>query len=283
MRVGGSFERTATKHMALNKFVGQIAGAASCLPIANVVFIDACTGNGRPNRFSYTSSPEIFAHHMHWLADHRVAVHGYFIESDSGTFAELERSVPIIGQKLGWDRLAEHLTLIPGDYRSLDVINQLTRITAETVVFIFIDPNSANKVGFPISLKTILPRLTTWFCTLGCNASGLKGYTVLADRLKWLASFNDLLNSVKFHQEAVLIRLEKDDNQWAYLINVPDQWRNRTEAVIGSLQKQWSKGMRYYWQTDARFKVIVRELFLTKEEIKEYYQPRLFPNEGNFY
>ena len=58
LRVGCSFEHTACKHTALHKFSGQIAGAGSRLPgVSNVVFIDACTGDGKANPFSLTSSP----------------------------------------------------------------------------------------------------------------------------------------------------------------------------------------------------------------------------------
>jgi hypothetical protein len=246
LKVGCSFEHTACKHTALYKLAGQIAGATSRLSgVSNVVFIDACTGDGKPNPFSFTSSPEILAHHMQWLHQHRVPVRCYLIESHQCTFIELEKSVALIAEKLGWPELLQHFVLIRGDYRSPEIVSRLVDATDQSVVFLCIDPNSVHQVELSRELRARLPALTTWFVTLGCNVAGIK-QSVLDERQKSFERVKYLLGTVQSHQDVCLVRLDRDASQWAYLLNCPLKWREKTDGAIRSLSKIWPKGVSSY-------------------------------------
>jgi hypothetical protein len=276
LKVGCSFEHTACKHTALRKFSGQIAGAGSSLPeISNVVFIDACTGNGKRNPFSLTSSPEIFAHHVYWLHQRGVKVRCYLIESDQCTFVELQESVASIAPNLGWPELLQHVVLIHGDYRSPDIVSRLIDVIDQSVVFLCIDPNSVHQIELSAELRAKLPALTTWFVTLGCNVAGTKR-SLLGERQKCFERVQYLLGTVRPHQDVCLVRLERDASQWAYLVNSPVKWRDKTDNIIRSLSKIWPKGVSSYWHSDGMLLSAAKELFLTKAEIDTARQPRLF-------
>ena len=276
LRVGCSFEHTACKHTALHKFSGQIAGAGSRLPgVSNVVFIDACTGDGKANPFSLTSSPEIFAYHMKWLHQQGMNARCYLLESNQCIFVELEKSVTLIAQNLGWPELLQYFVLIRGDYRSPEIVSQLIDLTDQSVVFLYIDPNSVQQVELSHELRAQLPALTTWLVTLGCNVTGIKR-SLLGERQKCFERVKYLLGTVQSYQDICLVRLERDASQWAYLVNSPMKWRDKADNVIRSLSKIWLKGVSSYWHSDGTLLPAAKELFLTKTELAEIRQPRLF-------
>jgi hypothetical protein len=255
---------------------GQVTGAASRLSgVSNVVFIDACTGDGKPNPFSLTSSPEIFAYHVHWLHQRGMKVCCYLIESDQCTFIELEKSVTLIAEKLGWPELLRHFVLVRADYRSPEIVSRLIDVTDQSVVFLYIDPNSVHQVELCHELRVRLPALTTWHVTLGCNVAGIKR-SLLGERQKCFERVKYLLRTVQPYQDACLVRLERDASQWAYLVNSPMKWRDKTDSVIRSLSKIWPRGVSSYWHSDGTLLPAAKELFLTKAEIDEVRQLRLF-------
>jgi hypothetical protein len=271
--VGASEDRTKMKHSALDKFLGANVGAASVMH-RDVVLIDLTAGDGQPSQFSDTSSPEIFAKHLHF--PNKNGRHLYLVESSRTTFRQLQDSIPWISLRIKWPELADYLTVICGDHRNNEVADQLTRITPQSVVFLFLDPNTAAQVELSPTLLSRLPEYTTWMVSLGVNAHGTKRAS-FSTRSKWLKEIFNLLRTVdRTHQDAVLIVLKGDSDQWAYLVNTPSVWRNKTETLIRSLRKNWPKGITHYWLSDGTLIPALRELFLTNDELKKYRQPELF-------
>jgi hypothetical protein len=265
--VGESFDRTNFKHTALNKFSGQVAGAASCMAwVDKVIFIDACAGDGHRSAYSGTSSPEIFAKHLCWLRNQGCNAKGYLIEANAHTFMRLKASIAALAQEAGFEQLLEIFTLIHGDYRSAEVAAQINLPTEQTITFLNIDPNHVDDVELSESLRTRLSLLTTWMVSLGCNANGIKRMP-WEERRKWFDRLEYLLSLLEPHQDASLIRLDRDEAQWAYLLSIPRKWRDKTQATIRSLSRLWPKGIRCYWHSDGTLLPAAKELFLTKTEL----------------
>jgi hypothetical protein len=275
-KVGASLDRTVIKHKFLRKVSGAVTGAGTMLPGTDqIIFIDGCAGDGKRNEFSGTSSPEIFATHLHWLYKRGFPGKGYLIESDKEIFRELENSIPSIAQQIGFPELPAHLTLINDDYRSADVANKIGLIAPNAVCFLYIDPNNVDRVELSPELCALLPKLTSWMVTLGCNASGVKRSPPV-NRDKWLKRLVYLLGFVYDHQDACLVTLDGDSSQWAYLLNIPYVWRHRIEKDIDSLQKLWPHGLHHYWHSDGQLLPAAKELFLTKAELSAIRQLFLF-------
>lgn len=129
-----------------------------------------------------------------------------------------------------------------------------------------IDPNHVDNVELSPFLRRRLPPLTTNLVTLGCNANGIKRLPPV-ERKKWFDRLEYLLSLLKPYHDACLIRLERDEGQWAYLLSVPRKWCDRTEPTIRSLGKFWPKGITRYWFSEGRLLEAAKELFLTKAEI----------------
>jgi len=122
------------------------------------VLIDACSGDGRPSQYSETSSPEIFAKHLQWLIEKRGRrAHGYLIEINRATLAQLQTSIGDIAQRINFPRLEEHLTLIHTDYRWLS--RSHLELTDQSIIFLYIDPNNMNLVELPHQLMMSLPTM----------------------------------------------------------------------------------------------------------------------------
>jgi hypothetical protein len=267
MPVGESFGRTKFKHTALNKFSGQVAGAASCMGrVDKVIFIDACAGDGHRSVYSGTSSAEIFAKHLCWLKARGCRAKAYLIEANHHTFMRLEAAMSALAQEAGFEQLPEILTLIRGDYRSAQVAAQIDLPTEQTVTFLHIDPNHVDDVELSESLRTRLSLLTTWMVSLGCNANGTKRMP-WEERRKWFDRLEYLLSVLEPHQDASLICLDRDEAQWAYLLSIPRKWRDKTQATIRSLSLLWPKGIRCYWHSEGTLLPAAKELFLTKAEL----------------
>jgi hypothetical protein len=274
-KVGESFERTFCKHTILNKISGKFAGAASRLGLDRVVFIDACAANGIPSQFSRTSSPEIFCKHLKFLHDCRCPALAYLIEIDRAIFDRLKTSITAIAAKLAFPQLRENLMLVHGDYRTPSVVDLLGPFTDDTALFMFVDPNTPPQIELVAALRSKLPPLTTWMVSLGVNAGGIKRLPQ-TERLEWFGRVKDLVDCVQWYQDAALIRLENDSSQWAYLLNVPEKWRQQTEADIQALQKYWPRGISHFWLSDRKLLPAAKELFLTRSEVARITQPELF-------
>lgn len=267
LEVGESFDRTNFKHTALNRFSGQVAGAASCMAWVNkVIFIDACAGDGHRSAYSGTSSSEIFAKHLCWLKRKGCYAKGYLIEANGHTFMRLEAAMSALAQEAGCEQLPEILTLIRGDYRSAQVAAQIDLPTEQTVTFLHIDPNHVDDVELSEYLRARLSPMTTGMVTLGCNANGIKRMP-WEERRKWFDRLEYLLSLLEPHQDASLICLDRDEAQWAYLLSIPRKWRDKTQATIRSLSRLWPKGIRSYWHSDGTLLPAAKELFLTKTEL----------------
>ena len=260
-RVGSSGSRTPGKHALLNSITGRESGVALHLtPASRYIMIDLTAGTGLPDQHSGTSSPEILIKHMRIANTRRAGQSEVVLVEKAGNHAAhlLTRYSEVVGT-----------TIIEGDARSPELIGTIWR--GGDCVFINNDPNKITDFALTEELLQRLPHKTTTLSTLGCNASGLKRLPK-EDRDGWYDHANlvrDMLRRRR-HHDALLVALERDSDQWAYLITGPSKWRAHYERDAREAFKGWEKGVRMVWATDSgRFGQELDRLFRTGQERAE--------------
>jgi len=281
-RVGAS-QHSPIKHALYRILGGQCIGAASKIDkFKKTLLVEACAGDGNPNEYSGTSSPEISYRLVKGSLKLRQDIRCLLIEKREYTAEQLVQNLcrqwddGYLLRQEGeiWirDEALKYIEVIPGDYRSEAVADRIAKLIMpdETTVFLYIDPNKASDVELSEWLKVVLPWATTMLITLGCNVGGSKRLPIEhPDRESWYERLEYLLRLKRQHHDACLIRLERDGSQWAYLVTVPRVWRERTDKSIVALCKlHWPKGIQICWLSDSKkaFWNCAAYLFLTKAE-----------------
>lgn len=256
--VGQSPDRTPGKHALLNQLLGREVGAYqhSFLRHHPRYHIDLCAGDGHPTDSSHTSSPTIFQDHTTYLRQKMVRVDLVLIEKAANTFGALQANT----------QPHPHTTLVHGDSRDPGVVPRFPA-NPNTSVFIHNDPNSIHHFALTPELVDRLPKHTTVLCTLGCNVGSLKRLPE-EDRAGWYHHVNTVTGMMAKHHDALLIALNNDASQWAYLITGPTKWQNRYRKDADRAFAKWSKGITYYQYRTQRhqFDDLCDQLFRTKAE-----------------
>lgn len=253
VHVGKSW-RTPIKHTLLNRIVGREAGMlARCKPrflALPYVMIDLCAGDGVDTLESGTCSPGILYKHSKFLGDN---CHRVLVEKDPNTFAQLQTSPYAVGAAVV-NRDAQ-LIRFPADYDKLS-----------TPAFIHHDPNTVHSWSLTTELILSCPKRTTTLSTLGCNAGGIKQLPKHL-RDEWFEKLDTLLGFLPLHHDACVVALQKDHDQWAYLLTGPKRWKDKyTEDIRGAF-RQSPKGYEHAWHSDGSdFDSIIQKLFLTGKE-----------------
>jgi hypothetical protein len=249
--VVGSSERTRGKHEFLRADLGRAIGAASQVPFLrslNHVFVDLCAGDGAPTESSGTSSPLILRGHQMWRGWRGPPIELLLVEKHSKTAAKL------LAATRDWART----TVLEQDARELD-------LPPHTVRYLHADPNTV--LGFPLGarLASQLGQHDLTFSTLGCNAGGLKRVGT-GQREQWLYDALHFAQHLPESHIAVLITLNRDMAQWAYLSTGPRRWVERTEAAARKKFASWGPGVTITRSTDADFRYALESLAYTEAE-----------------
>lgn len=258
--VGRSSSRTPFKHWILNAELGRLCGifsrpqtAAKVPARANpFLVVDLCAGDGEVSG-GMNSSPAIIAHHLGWAEAHGVRVQGVLIEKVVGTFEMLVKNIPA----RPW------LEFIHGD--ALDFVAKCRPMQG---VFIHSDPNHIHDWPISEALLEGLSETTTMLCTLGCNVGGLK-MLPREDRAKWYDRVAACIKGMPRYHDAVLVTLEGDAAQWAYLLRLPAKWTEdtcRNIVTVGSRYTDFGLNLASYRNSRDQFRAMEDRLFLTAKE-----------------
>lgn len=267
----GQSQRTKGKHFLLNSLIGQECGVmisseryGRSYPFRPYFVIDLCAGDGRSSFESDTSSPAVIQKHMAYLTRNRVPIiEPVFCEKNKAAFDHLKKQI-----KIG--------TAVNADARSiefLDFINERISGRSDFTTFIHNDPNLVMDWAITEALLNLLNvSAFTTYSTLGCNVGGVKRLP-FENRLKWRLNVESLLKTVPAHHCAILVSLEGDAAQWAYLVTVPNRWLEKTfkvtqkafrktpfEVIVNVARRQGASDLDFYRQLDI--------LTLTKKEME---------------
>jgi hypothetical protein len=260
----GASHRTPFKHWLLDGLLAKTACAAACMSrIKDFNIVDCCAGDGHPNAFSGFSSPQIVARYVQHASELAIKrsrdfrVRAFLIEREPHICTILRTNI-------------DHplCKVVNGSYLSPNVIEQFACNRFDAACFLNIDPNHVNELQFPHALQNVLPKLTTFLTSLGCNAGGLKRLS-FEHREKWYVVLQNLRSIMLRTHDGALVRLEKDDAQWAYFFTIPYQWRKDAIQIIRRVQRQhWAKGVEHYWISDQEglFWDMADRLFLRESE-----------------
>jgi hypothetical protein len=104
--------------------------------------------------------------------------------------------------------------------------------------------------------------------TLGCNVGGLKRLS-LEDRAGWFDYVRAIVNDMPTYHDALLIALDGDSAQWAYLLRLPCKWSGITQNAIhttGAKFSDYPLSVASFRDSRAEFDSLQIRLFLTKVE-----------------
>lgn len=262
--VGVSY-RTPGKHAALNAFLGKCVGVATTPRFRAISMngsfhvIDCTAGDGRGSEFSTATSPGIICRHLKFLTDRKLPCKAEFYERSQSSAATLKQEV------LTWPVIND------------DAANLVPTWKQNDVLFVVNDPNTINDWVLPKALSNA-PTMTTVFSTLGCNVGGLKRLK-REEREVWYTHVEDQLLLLQTWHDALIVTLEGDKSQWAYLVNSPtaEGWQTDLERSFEKAFRDTGHTLRMAWfksQSD-KFKDILDDLFLTRKERKDQNQSPL--------
>lgn len=286
MSVGMS-DRTKGKHALLNKLLGREFGVISnsvnlweksrTLPKAvrgnhrmpnlfsdGRLILDLCAGDGQSTMQSGTSSPEIIRHHCSNYRNYgylsRWNCKVVLCERDSISYTKLKRKI------LEFPGYVD-VTPVFADVRSPDFLTEaMFDFSGYSSAFVHADPNKIT--DWPITKELInnLPYNTTWLITMGCNAGGLKRLP-WSERKQWYTLMDDFLGSRPQHHDTLLVYLEKDSAQWAYMVSGPQCWQGEYEKDAVKAFSYWPKGISGCWASHEMFGDYLDWLFKSRAEL----------------
>lgn len=262
--VGVSY-RTPGKHAALNAFLGKCVGVATTEKFLRISgggtfhVIDCTAGDGQHSEFSTATSPGIICRHLQFLQNRKLPCCAEFYERSQKSAALLMQAVKT------WPVINDDAANIVPSWKSNDVL------------FVVNDPNTIADWILPKALEQA-PKLTTVFSTLGCNVGGLKRLK-REEREVWYSHVENQLALLQPWHDALIVTLDGDKSQWAYLVNSPtaEGWQAGLESAFQKAFKDTGHALRMAWHRDqsSEFQDILDDLFLTRKERAETKQPPL--------
>lgn len=283
--VGVSEGRTPFKHDLMNRILGQTIGACAygsarirCARRWHVD--DLCAGDGVISAESGRCSPQIIRHHLNFKTG------GAYLRSTGGSATATL-----------WERDAEsfsRLRELHGDDPNITLRNEDSSafewgIKDDAVRVVIADPNNIDQIPLRRAFyDDHMPVFGSLLVTMGCNASGLKRLP-RERREEWLA-VADIGAVKRRNHEAILVTLNGDSSQWAYLFVFPNKWAqqlcNMAElSAIGNGTAKapgyWKQGVdivRYNVDGAGAWRAAFERLVLTRQELLCRDQPGLWPD-----
>ena len=208
----GRGARTPFKHKILDKFLGKIAGVISCSDwlTKDLLVVDMCAGDGVDSEESGTCSPRIITKHTAWAAEHGINAHAVLIEKNAKSFASLQ----------------EHFSAPGVELLHMDASDYQLPFNSPDNRFLHLDPNSAATMPKPESWGPMLNDRSLMLMTLGCNASGVKKGP-LHLREPWFDYVGTVKQWLPTRFDILFVPLLHDSHHWAYLIVLPNVWRDK--------------------------------------------------------
>jgi hypothetical protein len=258
----GTSSRTPLKHRLLDTLMGKIIGAQCSRRTPcneNFLAVDLCAGDGADTIGEGSSSPAIIRKHMMDYRGNKLNRSAIFYEKDTATFKRLS------------DRHADcsRITLYNADSRLMPLSTVHDR--GKDSVFIYADPNNIDQLPITRELMRGLSPYTLFLITLGCNVAGLKRVSI-EHRREWIKMADMIVQSIKSFHDIILVTLNKDSSQWAYLMIIPLVWSKDYIEVVKKIgDKNWTGGVTAISMKHDGLQALnlkFEELFLTTQEQK---------------
>lgn len=258
MTAVGKSARTPMKHCLLKKIIGREVGVITRSHWAKGVYqiVDLCAGDGVDEQ----SSPQLILKYALWLQEHGGRVQTTFIEKHHATYSRLAA-------------MLESNSRVPTSvWRGCS--NQISADQLwegePQLAFILNDPNTVNDFALTEEILGSAPRYTTTLSTLGCNPRGIKRMSREV-RDGWFEHIYRVIDHMPSHHTAMIVSLNRDDAQWAYLITGPTVWfdENRYQHDCQKAFKDWEAGITMVIRdrSPGEFRSECDRLFLTKREL----------------
>ena len=147
-----------------------------------------------------------------------------------------------------------------------DATDMLRTWRDDDVLFVVNDPNTMADWALPKAMQ-YAPSLTTVFSTLGCNVGGMKRLP-RGERQVWYGHVKDQLSLLQSWHDALIVTLDGDASQWAYMVNAPSKWRGEVESAFNKSFAYSPHELRHAWykSNPDGFRAIQDHLFLTRKE-----------------
>jgi hypothetical protein len=143
-------------------------------------------------------------------------------------------------------------------------------------LFVVNDPNTIH--DWALSHESVLTAVNQGaivqiFSTMGCNVGGLHRLMWENGRDIWPGYMEGIEDIVCARRtlDAILIVLEKDSSQWAYLFTVPHKWRAEAIAEAQQISKKYEIGIQafsYLYDQNA-YRAAKDKLVRTAKELAE--------------
>jgi hypothetical protein len=259
--VGTSSSRTPIKHFILDKLLGRICGVLSAkshrvpakLPL---LVMDMCAGDGEDTGESGTCSPSIIKKH----------INGHHMKGQS--YAVLVERAPLnYSQLMAKFGNNDNITILNQDSKEINLYKFAQH--NKQAIFLHIDPNSLGQ--WPVTNEFIraLPDTATFLITMGCNVGGLKR-SLIEFRMPWFDIVESVKASTPAWHDLILVTLEKDASQWAYLLRTSIKWADQDMALLLRQNRvnafQFKINALSMRQSPHAFNEAFRVLFLTHKE-----------------
>lgn len=296
----GRSDRTPAKHSLMNKIFGrEISVLGTPKLAAHVVgahWIDLTAGDGvatddravddsdnftdpAPNHKAWqkSCSPGILAHHARFHR-YRGLVRVDLCEKQPGTYATLLGNLSTYLPHLDYVQKDEDFWTAREGLTELRVHNrdsmEITGVTSPDnwAVQVVNDPNKVSEWAMNPGLMRNIAGGNRWTClgmsTMGCNVGGLKRLSE-EERAVWWRHVQSQIDGMRAQHDLLLAAIDRDSDQWAYLITSPRCWRDEVESNADKAFGQAGFVLNKAWlrDGDGRFEDICKYLFKTKKEL----------------
>lgn len=298
----GMSSRTPAKHeimcAELGREIGVLIYTAPRYNIVCSVWYDLTAGRGlavnkdgeeipdaTPRQWEKSCSPGIL---VHYAMDSRLPVLIRLYEKAPNTFdtlsKELCRRLPDYGFEpctpneceYTWEaknRWGQPMYIELNSGSGHDAI--IDDFVSESVaVFVLHDPNAISEWAMRDTFAQEISARTHWFRalhTMGCNVKGLKRLPPDL-RAKWFDFVGSQIDALRRSQHDMVIgAIERDDSQWAYMIQTSKKWRDETADKMRSAFQRIGRELAIAWLgiEPEKFSAITNKLFRTQEELRQ--------------
>jgi len=279
----GHSVRTPAKHALMGRLIGREVGAGRHIRgFDEHLWLDLTAGDGVPylaeGPWWSNCSPGLLAYHA--TAAHkriRVRLHeiqpATFDRLDGNLHDHLPRLEGRRGESVAYGWNGDHWWRGYSQVRSFNADGagaSVEDVTARTAVVVVNDPNAINTWAMRPTFVAEIRERTPWFrgiSTMGCNAKGLKRLN-REERGQWYGLVQQAADGLYPHHDLLLAAIERDDSQWAYLVEEANAWGERAEDDVDKAFTAHGMTMRKVWlrRDPAGFRALLDELFLTKKE-----------------
>lgn len=281
MTVGRSW-RTPAKHEVMASFVGQEVGVVNRSPahrdITRLVWIDLTAGDAADvegHVWRSACSPGILARHATRSAKpveimlHEIQPATYYRLLDN-----LAAHLPTLGYEKDGENCWRTSTVTLQAVNTSGGNADVTFVGQSDAVLAFNDPNAITEWAMRPTFAEEIRARRVWcyraLSTLGCNVSGIKRLT-LDERRGWFDLISSEQCALPDYRDLLLAGIDRDESQWAYLLNTPAKWRSTTEHFVRSAFGRVGREIvaNWYHGAPAGFEAAKRSLFMTKKELRE--------------